>query len=154
MVVDYVVLTKHIWRQLMRGRLTAALALLAVAVTQLPVVTQAAEADAVKSAVMGARTEINIARVKSALKLTPEQLGSWAAIESTLVTIAREQAQHVSDVAQPVSRRVVAIMLNNTTVNRLASAAMPLIKTLNADQKKAAQELAHQIGLGAYAAFI
>jgi hypothetical protein len=138
----------------MRGRLTAALALLAVAITQLPVATQAAEAEAVKSAVMGARTEINIARVKSALKLTPEQLASWAAVESMLVTIAREQAQHVSDVAQPVSRRVVAIALNNTTMRRIMTVAMPLIKTLNADQKKAAQDLAQQIGLGAYAAFI
>lgn len=147
-------LTMHIRRQTMRGRLTAALTVLAIATMQLPVTAQAAEVDATKSADLGARTEINIARVKSALKLTPEQLASWAAVESTLMTIAREQAQHVSDVAQPVSRRVVAIMLNNSTVNRLASAAMPLIKTLNADQKKAAQELAQQIGLGAYVAFI
>lgn len=140
----------------MRGRLIAALtlALLAFSTPQIPVAAHAAEADASKSAAVGARTEINIPRVKSALKLTPEQLASWAAIEHTLVTIAREQAQQISNVAEPVSRRVVAIMLNNTTVNRLASAAMPLIKTLNADQKKAAQELAQQIGLGAYAAFI
>jgi hypothetical protein len=140
----------------MRGRLIAALALslLAFSTPQLSVSARAAELDASKSAVVGARTEINIARVKSALKLTPEQLAYWAAVESTLVSIAREQAQQISDVAQPVSRRVVAIALNNTTVSRLASAAMPLIKTLNADQKKAAQDLAHQIGLGAYAAFI
>ena len=140
----------------MRGRHIAALALALLAFTtpQIPIAANAAEADASKSSVIGARTEINIARVKSALKLTPEQLTSWAAVEHMLMTIAREQAQQISHVSEPVSRRVVAIMLNNTTVNRLASAAMPLIKTLNADQKKAAQELAQQIGLGAYAAFI
>ncbi|HEV7820289.1 MAG TPA: hypothetical protein VGO84_03860 [Burkholderiales bacterium] len=138
----------------MRGRLTAALALLAIATTQLSVTARAAEVDTTKMAATGARTEINIARIKSALKLTPEQHASWAAVESTLVAIAREQAQKISDVSQPISHRVVAIALNTTNMNRIAAVAMPLIRTLSADQKKVAQGLAQQIGLGAYAAFI
>jgi phage FluMu protein gp41 len=105
-------------------------------------------------AATGARTEINIARIKSALKLTPEQHASWAAVEGTLVAIAREQAQKISDVSHPISHRVVAIALNTTNMNRIAAVAMPLIRTLSADQKKVAQGLAQQIGLGAYAAFI
>jgi hypothetical protein len=139
----------------MRGRLTAALAL-SLATFTAPAIstTYAAEVDASKSAVVGAQTKINIARIKSALNLTPEQHGSWAALENALVTIAREQAQQIADAAQPAGRRIVTIAFNNTNVQRLATAAMPLIKMLKPEQKKVAQELAQQIGLGAYAAFI
>jgi hypothetical protein len=154
MVVSYMFVTLHIWRQHMRGRLTAALALLAVATAQLPATLWAAESDASKSAVVGARTEINIARIKNALKLSAEQLESWTALEHTLLSIAREQAQQIADVAQPAGRRAVAIAFNNSNMHRLAAAAMPLIKTLKPEQKKVAQELAQQIGLGAYAALI
>jgi hypothetical protein len=138
----------------MKGRLTAALTLLAVAMTQLPINARAIEVDAAKSAVPTGRTEINIARIKSALKLTSEQQAAWTAVENAIVAIAREQAQEIAGTTQPVSRRVVAVVLNSTTVSRLAAVAMPLIRTLDAEQKKVALVLAQQIGLGAVAAFI
>ena len=137
----------------MRGRLTAAFALLIVAAMQLPVTAQAVEIASLPAATSG-RTQINIARIKNALKLTPEQQAHWAAVENTLLTIAREQAQEISGAVQPISRHVVAVALNSATVRRLAGVAMPLIRTLDAEQKKVALAFAQQIGLGAVVAFI
>jgi hypothetical protein len=47
-----------------------------------------------------------------------------------------------------LSNRVVTVVLNSSAVQRLAVAARPLIGTLDAEQMRAAQGLAQEMGLG------
>jgi len=93
---------------------------------------------------------IDIGRVKSVLKLTPEQEPYWQPVEAALRGIARQQAHSESDgFVRRVSRRMVSIVLNSAAVERLAVAARPLIARLNDQQKQAAGQLAQEMGLGA-----
>ena len=47
-----------------------------------------------------------------------------------------------------VSHRAVSIVLTSAAVQRLASAARPLIAALSDEQKRSAQSLAQEMGLG------
>src|SRR5262249_29048386 len=65
-------------------------------------------------------TDVNIAAIKTELKLTAAQLPLWQRLEEALRAIAREQAQDESSgLLRRVSRRVVAVMFDD-------SAAQPL----------------------------
>ncbi|MGB7256701.1 MAG: hypothetical protein ACRECC_04925 [Pseudolabrys sp.] len=94
-------------------------------------------------------TEINIARIKSVLRLTPEQRAYWPPVEAALLSIARHQAQDESvGLVRRISHRVVAIVLDSAAIQRLATAARPLIVALNDDQRRDARALAQEMGLG------
>jgi hypothetical protein len=96
-----------------------------------------------------ASASINIARIKSVLKLTPAQEHHWAPVEAALRDLARRQTQPESaGLVRRISNRVVTVVLNSAAVQRLAVAARPLIGTLDADQMRAAQGLAQEMGLG------
>jgi len=96
-----------------------------------------------------ATAAIDIARIKSVLKLTPAQEPYWAPVETALRDLARRQASADSaGLVHRVSHRVVSIMLNSAAVQRLAVAARPLIAMLDADQMRAAHGLAQEMGLG------
>lgn len=92
---------------------------------------------------------INIARIKSVLKLTPAQEPHWAPVEAALRDLARRQTQTESPgFIRRISNRVVTIVLNSAAIQRLAVAARPLVGTLDAEQMRAAQGLAQEMGLG------
>ncbi|HVV61449.1 MAG TPA: hypothetical protein VHD14_06795 [Pseudolabrys sp.] len=94
-------------------------------------------------------TEINIARIKSVLRLTPEQQAYWPPVEAALRSIARHQAQDESaGFVRRISHRVVAIVLDSAAIQRLATAARPLIVALRDDQRRDARALAQEMGLG------
>jgi hypothetical protein len=94
-------------------------------------------------------TAINIARIKSVLKLTPAQEPYWVPVEAALRELARRQASAESGgLMHRVSHRVVSIVLNSAAVQRLAVAARPLIAMLDAEQMRAAHGLAQEMGLG------
>jgi len=94
-------------------------------------------------------TEINIARIKSVLNLTPAQKIYWPAVEAALLDIARRQARNEpSGFVHRISRRVVSIVLNSAAIQRLATAARPLIVALSDDQRRNARALAQEMGLG------
>ncbi|HEY2426989.1 MAG TPA: hypothetical protein VGI09_13905 [Pseudolabrys sp.] len=94
-------------------------------------------------------TAINVARIKSVLKLTPAQEPYWAPVEAALRDLARRQTSAESGgLVHRVSHRVVSIVLNSAAVQRLAVAARPLIAMLDADQMRAAHGLAREMGLG------
>ena len=96
-----------------------------------------------------ASASINIARIKSVLKLTPAQEHHWAPVEAALRDLTRRQTQPESaGLVRRISNRVVTVVLNSAAVQRLAVAARPLIGTLDADQMRAAQGLAQEMGLG------
>lgn len=94
-------------------------------------------------------TAVNIDRIKATLKLTPAQERFWPAVEGALRDLGRQQAK-ASDqdgVMRRLSRRVVSVVLNTASVQRLAAAAKPLIVALDDDQKRAAVGLAQEMGL-------
>jgi hypothetical protein len=81
----------------------------------------------------GASTNARIAHAKAVLKLTPAQARQWAPVEAALRALLRQQGGAASvDSAQMV---------------RLTSAAMPLIMSLDENQKREARRLAHSMGL-------
>ncbi len=91
---------------------------------------------------------INIARIKSVLKLKPAQLAYWPPVESALRRVAREQQPSSGGLIHRISHRVVSIVLTSAAIRRLAAAARPLIARLDDDQKLAAAQLAEEMGLG------
>lgn len=91
---------------------------------------------------------INIARIKSVLKLRPAQRAYWPPVEAALRRVAREQAQGASGgLIHRISHRVVSIVMTGAAIKRLAVAARPLIARLDDDQKMAAAQLADEMGL-------
>jgi hypothetical protein len=92
---------------------------------------------------------IDIARIRSVLRLTQEQERYWRPVEAALRNLARHQERTESDgFVHRVTRRVVSIVLNSAAVERLAVAARPLIVRLDDGQKQAAGQLAQEMGLG------
>ena len=92
---------------------------------------------------------IDVARIKSALHLTPAQEPYWAPVEAALRDLARRQERDANDgLVRRVSKRAVQIALNSATIHRLAAAARPLVKTFDEHQMQTAHGLAQQMGLG------
>ena len=93
---------------------------------------------------------IDVGRIRSVLRLTPEQERYWRPVEVALRDLARHQERTESDgFVHRISRQVVSIVLNSAAVERLVVAARPLIANLNDEQKQAAGQLAQEMGLGA-----
>lgn len=94
-------------------------------------------------------TSIDVARIKSALQLTPAQERHWAPVEAALRELARRQERDANDgLVRRVSKRAVQIALNSATIHRIAAAARPLVKTFDEHQMQTAHGLAQQMGLG------
>src|SRR5262245_15274997 len=101
--------------------------------------------------VIGAQaSSINIARIKSVLKLTPAQEHHWAPVEAALRDLARKQQTQTESTSfvRRISNRVVTVVLNSAAIQRLAVAARPLVASLDHEQMRAAQGLAQEMGLG------
>ena len=91
---------------------------------------------------------IDVARIKSVLRLTQEQERYWRPVEAALRGLARHQEQTESNgLVHRISQRVVSIALNSAAVARLAAAARPLVAVLDDEQKRAAGQLAQEMGL-------
>lgn len=82
--------------------------------------------------------EGQIAQFKAVLNLTAEQQRHWAPIEATLRDIARRQ-------------NAGAATLDIMSLKRLISAAMPLFRRLDPDQKRDAMALARSLGISSLA---
>ena len=94
-------------------------------------------------------TDVNIAAIKAELRLTATQLPLWQRLEEALRAVSREQAQDESaGLLRRVSRRVVAIMFDDTTVQRLKEAALPLLASLSEEQKAVARRIAQKLVMG------
>lgn len=133
---------------MLKALLASVLALATIGFASLPAGTARASEPRLQ-ADASTLAEVNIGRIKSVLKLTPAQLPHWAPVEAALLSIAREQAPaEPNGLARRLSRRVVAIALNSGAVQRLAAAAIPLIRSLDDEQRHAALMLAREMGLG------
>lgn len=92
---------------------------------------------------------IDIARIKSALRLTSAQERYWAPVEAALRELGHRQAQTDNEgLVRRISHRVVSIALNSAAIHKLAVAARPLIGVLDEQQMQTAHGLAQEMGLG------
>ncbi len=93
---------------------------------------------------------IDVGRIRSVLRLTPQQEPLWAPVEAALHKIVRQQQAHSEPAGfiRRIGNRVVQVVLTSAAVERLAIAARPLIAVLDDDQKRTASGLAQEMGLG------
>jgi hypothetical protein len=92
---------------------------------------------------------IDIARIKSALQLTPSQERYWGPVEAALRELGHRQAQTENEgLVRRISHRVVSIALNSQAIRKLVVAARPLVNVLNEQQMQTAHGLAQEMGLG------
>jgi len=101
---------------------------------------QAAELALTESA----QPRINISRIKSVLKLTPEQQAYWPAVESALRDLARRQAAEANSLVS----RVSSFVTDSRTIAKIGAAARPLVRVLDDRQKADAVMLVREMGLG------
>jgi hypothetical protein len=84
-------------------------------------------------------TEGHIARLKTVLRLTPAQERHWRPVEASLRALMHSRGQHEAAddrFAQRVRARITSYALDAVALQRLASAAQPLIDSLDEDQKQ------------------
>lgn len=94
-------------------------------------------------------SNIDIGRIKSVLQLTAEQQRYWPPVEAALRALARQQARpEPTGFMSRMSRKAVSIVLDGAAIERLATAARPLIAILTQEQMRSASGLAQQMGLG------
>lgn len=91
----------------------------------------------------------HMVRLKAVLKLTAAQEPLWIPVEQTFREIGQAQE---ADGVQGFKHRVAAIGLNAMALRRLASAAYPLIRSLNEEQKQNGLAFARSVGLSSVAA--
>jgi hypothetical protein len=89
-------------------------------------------------------SDVQIAGIKERLKLSSEQESYWPAVESALRAVARKI--HATRQADP-NATGAPIDPDAEEVQRLKSAAMPLLFQLREDQKREVRTLARIIGL-------
>ena len=89
--------------------------------------------------------ELQIAHIKSRLRLTPSQEQYWPAVEQALRDVLRQHARQARAGGAP--RTVANIDVNSPEVQRLTWAAMPLLMQLREDQKHEVRKFARTIGL-------
>jgi hypothetical protein len=93
-----------------------------------------------------------IAGIKERLKLSPDQMSYWPAVESALRAVARKM--HATRQTDPRATGVPPIDPDSPEVEQLKSAAMPLLFQLREDQKREVRSLARLIGLDRVASMI
>jgi hypothetical protein len=85
--------------------------------------------------------ESQIASIKDRLKLTEAQAEHWPAVEAALIDLMKQQARERRRNGAP------RIDVSSAEVQRLISAATPLLMILRDDQKHEVRTLARMIGL-------
>ena len=111
------------------------------------VVAQAS--DTARSASGLVITDSQIAQFKAMLNLTPAQERYWVPVEATLRELARRQAQQTGS---GFIARLTSVTLDAAGMRRLASASLPLLKSLDQDQKRQAMQVARAMGFASVAA--
>jgi len=93
--------------------------------------------------------ESDIARLKSALKLTPAQEVHWRPVEASLNAFARHQYRLASSDNSVGwgDDGASEFALNAMMLQRVKSAAQPLIKTLSEEQKSAGMAVLQSLGV-------
>jgi hypothetical protein len=90
-------------------------------------------------------TEGKIARLRSALRLTAEQLQHWRPVEAALRAAVREQRE-AQGLVQKVRERVSGYAGSAMALQRAASVAGPLIASLDENQKRSGMNALRSMG--------
>ena len=98
--------------------------------------------------------ESGLARFKAALRLTPDQERHWPRVEAALRSISRDRDAETAEAGMftRIGHRAADLALSAVAIKRLVSAAQPLMKTLDDEQKSKAMTLARSMGFGSVAA--
>lgn len=133
----------------MKSKLFACVVALATVVLP-PLGPRAVRAAEAAGAPVERIAEIDIGRIKAALRLTAAQLPHWAPVEATLIDLSRRpKPQADSDgYLRRLGRRALTIAVDGAATARLAAAARPLIASLDQEQRQTALRLARDMGLG------
>jgi hypothetical protein len=110
--------------------------------------------DTLRSAQANAEASLiaEIGHFKAVLKLTPSQEQYWPPVDAVLRELAREQAPTVAAAMATgaggrAAGKLPKLTIGEADMNRLASAAFPLMMTLNEEQKRDAAQFARAMGL-------
>jgi len=126
----------------------SALALIAAlpAYAQQPAASSHARTWHPTAAQSAALTEANIAALKTALNLTPDQAKNWPAFEGAIRDLAKKRADRLSAIQQSerkpethfdrVRQRAATLTKIAAGLNEYADAATPLFQSLDASQKQ------------------
>ena len=90
-------------------------------------------------------TEGKIARLRSALRLTAEQLQHWRPVEAALRAAVREQRE-AHGLVQKVREHVSGYAGSAMALQRAASVAGPLIASLDENQKRSGMSALRSMG--------
>ncbi len=98
--------------------------------------------------------ESHIARLRASLNLKPDQQRYLGPVESALRALARQQSREASGggFISRMSDRATSVAGTAMQMRRLASAAAPLIRVLDDNQKQNAMSFAQSSGFGHLAA--
>jgi hypothetical protein len=102
-------------------------------------------AAATRTANVPVVSEGQIARLKSALNLKPEQQRFWPAVASALRNLSNRQNRAQAD---GWGARAAAVALDANALRRVAAAAAPLIRSLDDRQKQDGMRLVQALGFG------
>ncbi len=135
--------------------LASALALASVILS--PAFADSLGAEVEKGAYLSERTtlvisEAQIARFKTALKLTPAQEQLWAPIEAELRQITRTGRRSESEgIVQRIRSRFRTIVLDVAALRRLGDVARPLLMSLDDEQRQKALQISRTMGMSSLA---
>jgi hypothetical protein len=97
-------------------------------------------------------SEAQIARFKTALKLTPAQEQLWAPIEGEFRQITRtSQRSEPEGIVQRIRNRFRAIVIDVAALRRLGDVARPLLMSLDDEQKQRALQVVRTMGMSSLA---
>jgi hypothetical protein len=99
-------------------------------------------------AVAGEVSEGQIAQAKAVLNLTPEQERYWPRVASAIRSFSRDSARVENGEATTTER----MKLKLVGAKRVVAAAMPLVKSMTAEQKQTAVSMVRMMGYGSLAA--
>jgi hypothetical protein len=83
-----------------------------------------------------------ITSIKKRFNLTPDQQRYWPALEAEL-----RKMEYKTDQKSPQGTRTATIYMSKVNVERLKSAAFPLVMSFSDDQRQELKSLAHLLGL-------
>jgi hypothetical protein len=96
----------------------------------------------------GVLTSTEIVRVKSSLRLTPDQERAWPPVEAALAEMGRQQIALIRRGQEP------RIASSDWPPGRLYAVAGPLLQSLRPDQKEAVRKLCRSLGFEGVASMI
>jgi hypothetical protein len=96
----------------------------------------------------GVLTSAEIVRIKSNLRLTPDQERAWPPVEGALAEMGRQQIALIRRGQEP------KISPNDWPPGRLYAAAGPLLQSLRPDQKEVVRRLCRSLGFDGVASMI